>query len=153
MKMRTSTTHIVIHCADTYEDMDIGAEDIRKWHVEERGWSDIGYHKVIRRDGTVEDGRDIHVSGAHAAGFNSVSVGVCLVGGKGKDNKAENNFTDAQMASLKEVVEDLMAQYEWAQPMGHKDLPNVTKECPSFNVLEWWHGAEENSPNFVKSET
>ena len=63
MKMRTSTTHIVIHCADTYEDMDIGAEDIRKWHVEERGWSDIGYHKVIRRDGTVEDGRDLNVSG------------------------------------------------------------------------------------------
>jgi hypothetical protein len=46
-----------------------------------------------------------------------------------------------------------MAQYEWAQPMGHRDLPNVTKECPSFNVLEWWHGAEDNSPNFVKSET
>jgi len=152
MKMRTSTTHIVIHCADTYADMDIGAADIRKWHVDERGWSDIGYHKVIRRDGTVEDGRDLHVSGAHASGFNSVSVGVCLVGGRGKDNKAEDNFTEAQMASLKEVVEDLMGRFEWAMPMGHRDLPNVTKECPSFDVLKWWHGAEEQSPNFVKSE-
>ena len=57
--------------------------------------------KSSGRDGTVEDGRDINVSGAHAAGFNSVSVGVCLVGGRGKDNKAENNFTEAQMASFK----------------------------------------------------
>ena len=152
MKRRTSTTHIVIHCADTYADMDIDADEIRKWHVDERGWSDIGYHKVIKRDGTVENGRDIDVSGAHAAGFNSVSVGVCLVGGRGKDNKAENNFTEAQMASLREVVEELMAKYEWAQPMGHRDLPNVTKECPSFDVLAWWHGEENNSTNHTETE-
>ena len=100
MKPRSKTEYIVIHCADTYETMDIGAEDIRKWHVEERGWSDIGYHKVIRRDGTVETGRDIDVSGAHAAGFNSVSIGVCLVGGRGEDDEADSIAFDSFAAKI-----------------------------------------------------
>ena len=130
MKMRTSTTHIVIHCADTYEDMDIGAEDIRKWHVDERGWSDIGYHKVIRRDGTVEDGRDIDAMGAHVRGFNQTSVGVCLIG--------TDTFTDEQFESLANLIADLLAKYPSASLRGHRDFPNVKKECPGFDVQKWW---------------
>ena len=53
---------------------------IKKWHVDERGWSDIGYHFVIRRNGLVEAGRDIKLSGAHARQVNGTSVGVCMVG-------------------------------------------------------------------------
>ena len=120
MKPRSKTEYIVIHCADTYETMDIGADDIRKWHVEERGWSDIGYHKVIRRDGTVETGRDIDVSGAHAAGYNSVSIGICLVGGRGENDEAEDNFTPQQWESLEELVDELQASYPDAEVLGHE---------------------------------
>lgn len=137
MKRRSKTEYIVIHCADTYERMDIGAADIRKWHVEERGWSDIGYHKVIRRDGTIETGRDIDVSGAHAAGFNAVSVGVCLVGGRGEDDEAENNFTPQQFESLQEVIDELWTKYPEAKVLGHRDLPDVQKQCPAFDVRDW----------------
>jgi hypothetical protein len=48
--------HIVVHCADTYADMNIGVEQIRKWHLK-RGWNDVGYHYVIRRNGQIELGR------------------------------------------------------------------------------------------------
>ena len=79
MEPRASTDYIVIHCSATKPSMDVDAETIRNWHVNERGWRDIGYHKVIKRNGDVEDGRDVRDSGAHAAGYNSKSVGVCMV--------------------------------------------------------------------------
>ena len=89
MEPRASTDYIVIHCSATKPSMDIGAEIIKDWHVNERGWRDIGYHKVIKRNGDVEDGRDIRDSGAHAAGYNSKSVGLCMGGGMAEDNSAE----------------------------------------------------------------
>ena len=58
---------LIVHCAATYDTMDIGVKEIRKVHVDENGWKDIGYHFVIRRDGTVEKGRDVSVIGAPCA--------------------------------------------------------------------------------------
>ena len=59
MVERKKTDHIVIHCADTPDNRDVDMATIKKWHTEERGWDDIGYHFVIRRNGLVEAGRDI----------------------------------------------------------------------------------------------
>ena len=137
MKSRHRTEYIVIHCADTYARMDIGAKEIRKWHVEDNGWSDIGYHFVIRRDGTREIGRPIEAQGSHVKGFNSVSVGICLVGGKGDDGKACNNFTKAQFDALWEVLQILRVHYPKAEVVGHRDL-NGGKQCPSFEVSKWY---------------
>lgn len=136
MKSRSHTELIVIHCSDTYETMDIDAETIHKWHVEERGWSDIGYHKIIQRDGTVEQGREDNLSGAHAAGYNGVSYGVCLVGGRSSEDEAEDNFTEHQWQSLKEVLADLRETYPEAEILGHRDLDGVNKECPAFDVRQ-----------------
>ena len=77
------------------------------------------------------------VSGAHAAGYNSVSVGVCLVGGRGEDDEAENNFTPQQFESLAEVLDELCGRYPDAEVLGHRDLPDVQKECPAFDVRGW----------------
>ena len=54
---------IVIHCSDTYARMDIGVNEIRQWHLQ-RGFNDIGYHYVIRRDGAIEQGRPIEKPGS-----------------------------------------------------------------------------------------
>ena len=78
MEPRNSTELIVIHCAATKTSMDVDAATIKDWHVNGNGWRDIGYHKVIKRSGEVEDGRDIRDSGAHAAGYNHKSIGICL---------------------------------------------------------------------------
>ena len=133
---------IIVHCSDTYRDMDINAATIRKWHTEERGWSDIGYHFVILRDGTMEIGRDLDKDGdiyeeigAHVAGWNKHSIGICLVGGKGKDNKPEMNFTEDQLHQLEMLIRTIRADYPKATVHGHNEFAN--KACPSFDVQDW----------------
>ena len=72
---------IIVHCADTPEGRDVKTEEIKRWHTEERGWSDIGYHWVVELDGSIHAGRDESINGAHCRGHNSDSIGICYVGG------------------------------------------------------------------------
>lgn len=120
--MRKINKHI-IHCADTPDDMDIGVAEIREWHLA-RKFLDIGYHFVIRRDGTIEVGRPIDKMGAHAKGCNRNSIGTCLVG--------RDNFTTAQYNSLR-VIDNFLKQVYNVDTVGHCDIA-VGKTCPGFNV-------------------
>lgn len=133
---------IVIHTASTYPDMDIGADEIRAWH-KARGWSDIGYHYVIRRDGSLEMGRDrdgdgnvLEETGAHAYGHNVETIGICLVGGKAANGSAVENYTPGQWRTLKSLVFLLHEIYPEARIMGHYQL-NPSKTCPNFDVPKW----------------
>ena len=137
-KKRESTDFIAIHCSATSSKQNIGAKDIDKWH-RAKGWQCIGYHYVIRRDGTVEEGREEGVIGAHVENWNHNSLGICMVGGVNADdvNKAENNFTKEQFASLKQLLVDLKHRYPKAKIQGHRDFPKVAKACPSFEVKDW----------------
>ena len=117
MEPRNSTELIVIHCAATKASMDVDAATIRDWHVNGNGW------------------RDIRDSGAHAAGYNHKSIGICLVGGMADDNSAENNFTDHQWIALLVLVKELQDEYPDANVIGHNEISE--KECPSFDVQEW----------------
>ena len=135
MEPRNKTDYIVIHCAATKASMDIGTNEITDWHVNGNGWRDIGYHKVIRRNGVIENGRDLRDSGAHAAGYNHKSVGVCMVGGMADDNSAENNFTDKQWTALLDLVKQLKVDYNEADIIGHNEISQ--KKCPSFDVQKW----------------
>lgn len=124
---------IILHCAATKPSMDIGVKEIRKWHVEERGWQDIGYHYVIRRDGTLEKGRDEAVKGAHCANHNYNSIGICLVGGMAQhSSKAEDNFLKPQFDTLAKLIRDLRTRYPLARICGHNEFAN--KDCPVFDV-------------------
>jgi hypothetical protein len=129
---------IVIHAAATPENMDIGVAEIREWHID-RGMRDIGYHDVIRRNGLIEKGRNIERAGAHAKGYNSHSIGICLVGGVDVDDisEAEFNFTRPQMASLNKLLDLYKIEFPDAEVVGHKDLPGVTKACPCFDVKSY----------------
>jgi len=133
---------IAVHCAYTKPSQDIGSVEIRRWHKRPKprgnGWRDIGYHYVIRRDGTVEDGRPNQQMGAHVKGHNRYSLGICLVGGKSKDGKPEDNFTTKQMKSLETLVNALMDLYNVPERrvLGHRDFPKVKKECPCFSVQQ-----------------
>lgn len=134
-KTRETTKYLVVHCAATKPSMNIGLREIRQWH-RERGWLDIGYHFVIRRDGTVEQGRPQDVIGAHVEGHNYESLGICLVGGIDASGKPENNFTQSQFASLRILLAQLKGDYPSAQIVGHRDL-DPKKACPSFDVASW----------------
>ena len=134
---RKDTDYIVIHCSATSPDQDIGATDIDRWH-RKQGWACIGYHYVIRRNGFVEKGRPLEQVGAHVSGYNQHTVGVCMVGGVDVNEKAEDNFTDEQFKALKELVTLLKSHYPAAIVQGHRDFPNVKKDCPCFDVKYWW---------------
>lgn len=137
MKLKAEDVdYIVIHCAATPATMDIGAEEINRWH-RQRGFWKIGYHYVIRRDGSLEAGRDLTEIGAHVKGFNSRSIGVCLVGGIDEDGMPENNFTGDQFGALKCLLLYLRGHFPDAEIVGHRDLPDVNKDCPSFEVKQW----------------
>ena len=128
---------IVVHCSATPSRMDIGVDEIRQWHTA-KGWSDIGYHLVIRRSGVIETGRPLDQVGAHAKGYNTDSIGICLVGGSDADNvtTSDANFTVEQYCSLYSQVMTLITEYEieTTDVVGHRDLPDVAKACPCFDV-------------------
>lgn len=149
-KPMTAINHLVVHCSATRATADVDAAEIRLWH-KRQGWTDIGYHYVIKRDGTLEKGRPDDQPGAHVYGYNSKSLGICMVGGVDASGKrGENNFTPAQFATLKTLLTTLSARYPNAKVLGHRDLSpdrngdgKITrdewlKECPSFNAIDWW---------------
>jgi len=82
-----SINEIIVHCSATREGQHIPVETIKKWHVEGRGWTDIGYHFYVELDGTIKKGRDIDRSGAHTKGHNRNSIGICYCGGVEADGK------------------------------------------------------------------
>ncbi len=125
---------IIVHCSATRPSADIGAAEIRHWHVAGNHWSDIGYHYVIRRDGALEEGRPVAIQGAHTSGHNAHSIGVCLVGGVTEDDVRvpENNFTVQQFATLATLLKALKQQYGITKISGHRDY--AAKACPSFDV-------------------
>lgn len=139
--------YLVVHCAATSSNVDVGVEEIDRWH-RQRGFFSCGYHYVIRRNGTVEDGRPLDQPGAHARQYNSVSLGVCLVGGvNGVDKNAdgritadefvpEANFTPEQIYMLRIVLDEWKAKWPNAEIVGHRDL-DKGKACPSFDVRKW----------------
>ncbi len=129
---------IVVHCSATPPNMNIGVNEITDWHVNGNGWSDIGYHNVIRRNGSLEHGRDLTESGAHAKGYNQHSIGICLVGGVDDDNEPEDNFTEEQYITLRGYIDTMREVLPIKEVLGHRDLLGVNKACPSFDVRHWY---------------
>lgn len=122
---------IIVHCSATQEGKDFCAADIDRWH-KQRGWKCIGYHYVIKLDGTVETGRAESEIGAHCSGQNANSIGVCYIGGLDKNNKAKDTRTNAQKASMLVLLKKLKAKYPNAVIYGHRDF--AAKACPCFDA-------------------
>jgi N-acetylmuramoyl-L-alanine amidase len=123
---------IIAHCTATPEGKDYTVDDIRAWH-KLRGFSDIGYHYVIYRDGRVMVGRPIGQIGAHVEGHNTGTIGISYVGGVSADGKmAKDTRTPAQRASLLWLTAQLCSKFPIAKVTGHNQYAN--KACPSFDV-------------------
>jgi hypothetical protein len=119
--------------------------EIRRWHVEERGWADIGYNHVIDRDGKIYNARDrdndgdsFEEIGAHTRGKNSTYLGVCLIGGKGgsANDAFADHFTPEQGRSLRRYIAEAKEYYPSIKEVrGHNEF--AAKACPSFDVQRW----------------
>ena len=126
---------IIVHCTATPRNKDFSAEDIRDWHVKGNGWDDIGYHYVIRLNGSIEYGRMVDKYGAHSSGQNYDSIGICYIGGMEKDMKEwSDTRTEEQKESLLLLLKTLKKLHSNAIIYGHKDFS--TKACPSFDAKE-----------------
>lgn len=124
---------IILHCTATRPDQNITAAVIDRWH-RRRGWRMIGYHYLIHRNGTVEQGRPLDMVGAHTKGRNSNSIGIAYCGGINAAGDAENNLTAAQDTAIRTLVLVLRGVYGNLELHGHNEY--AAKACPSFNVQE-----------------
>lgn len=123
---------IIIHCSATPEGKDYTIADIDRWH-KERGFNKIGYNYVIYRDGSKHVGRKEDEVGAHCQGHNSISIGICYIGGLAKDGKTpKDTRTPEQKKSIIELIKDIKTRHPNAKVYGHRDFAN--KACPSFDA-------------------
>lgn len=123
---------VIVHCTATPEGKDFTVADIRAWH-KARGWTDIGYHYVIYRDGRVMLGRPVGQVGSHVAGHNTGTIGISYVGGVTSDGKAaKDTRTHQQRSSLLWLVQALANKHGVSKVTGHNEY--AAKACPSFNV-------------------
>lgn len=133
VKSSRTIKEIIVHCSATPEGKDYTVDTIRQWH-KAQGYSDIGYHYVIYRDGSVHTGRNVNTSGAHCTNHNSISIGICYIGGTDKNNVPKDTRTDEQNKALTKLLQDLKKLYPNAVIYGHNQFAN--KACPSFNATE-----------------
>lgn len=141
--MRQQISTIVLHCSDTPWSMDIGVKEIREWHTAKppkgRGWRDIGYHYVVRRNGVIETGRyengDKFLEGtevgAHVGGHNGYTIAICWVG------RVEAEMPERQREALFGIVKRTCERLGVTADavMGHRELaPESGKTCPNLDM-------------------
>lgn len=161
MHGKTPVTEIIIHCAATRPGWFDGepilekVDEIRRWHTGSPNfWSDIGYHYVIDRDGSVARGRAEATVGAHVAGRNRGTIGICLIGGHGSKptDDFHQHFTVAQERALVELIADIRTRADIRTISGHNQY--AAKACPGFRVPDWLPGAQAHFwANVVKPIT
>lgn len=169
-------THIVIHCSG----VDAGTvEGLRRFHKEDRGWADIGYHFVIHNgrahvddptdpalDGLIAVGRDLDgdaatlEEGAHALGYNDRSIGVCLIGRRGSFTPRELRAAHGLVAALcirhaidpRHVIGHYETEHEQAKPTKHTDPARRRKTCPELDMDVFRRNVREASEIIIAAD-
>ena len=140
-KRRDMTDEIILHHAEAKS---ASVEEVNRWHLE-RGWTGIGYHFYIRKDGKVYRGRPEWAVGAHAQGHNSRAIGICCEGAY-----MTETMPAAQLAALKALIAEMMAKYKGAKLLRHCDVNST--DCPGKN-FPWAEAQKYNTATVKKEET
>lgn len=133
MSLLKVVKYLVVHCTATRLSQRVSVEDIDRWH-KAQGWSGIGYHWYVDRDGHIFPGRSEREAGAHVIGYNHCSIGICYEGGLDEQGNSADTRTPAQKAALLFIIKDLKQSYPNAVVLGHRDFPGVHKDCPCFDA-------------------
>ncbi len=123
---------IILHCTATPPGKDLRRQELLQMH-RERGFTDIGYHIIIRRDGTLMRGRPLDQVGAHCRGYNRNSIGIAYVGGLDQEGRPADTRTEAQHWAMLQLIEAFTLMYPDIMIYGHNEL-NPHKDCPCFRV-------------------
>lgn len=128
--LQNSYQTLVIHHSGFYEqDGQSTLAEIQRAHHEDRGWADVGYHFMIDKDGTIYEGRDLTVRGAHVEGYNTGSAGVCLFG----DFRFEAP-SQAQLTATYALNQWLVFRLQLTHLAGHQQFNDWT-ECPGTFII------------------
>lgn len=139
---RSSTSQIILHHADA---ITCTVEDIHRWHLN-NGWTGIGYHYFVKKDGTIYRGRPENVVGAHAIGANTNSIGICAEG-----NYEIETMPEVQKNAIKELIADIKSRYGNLEIKGHKEVSNTS--CPGKNYpLEELKNPTQQNTNVVEKK-
>lgn len=158
---------LIIHHADTYENMNTDAAEIDRWH-KQSGFSEIGYHFVLLRNGGISLGRDIKKTGAHTSakdssgrGFNNFTIGISFIGGKvgssaqGGNQRSASTFTTAQWNAFDLFISAWLQVFPDSFVRGHADVQPGNRSDPEFDVVsyisnkypQWTGNGEELQPS------
>ncbi|MFB2531015.1 peptidoglycan-binding protein [Paracoccus sp. p3-h83] len=124
-KPARSVDRVFLHCSASDNPAHDSAAVMDAWH-KECGWAGIGYHFFIRKDGTLELGRDLEKTPAAQEGNNTGTIAICLHG------LDEAKFTKAQFDTLRVVCAQIHRAYGGRVTFhGHKEV--ARKDCPVFD--------------------
>lgn len=122
-------TEIILHCSATRAGVPFSIVDIDRWH-RQRGWRGCGYHYVILLDGTVQRGRALDEVGAHCAGHNQRSIGICYIGGLDAKGRPTDTRTPEQRRAMERLIEELRLRFPGIELHTHNEF--ARKACPGF---------------------
>ena len=119
---------VFIHASDSdwkhHDDISV----IRKWHVDENGWGDVGYHYFIKKNGTIQKGRDLELTPSAQKRNNVRTIAICLHG--------REKFTEKQFESLRKLCLEIHRSYNGRVTFhGHKEVTDE-KTCPNFDYVK-----------------
>lgn len=138
---RTVTDRIILHHAAGNGSV----ESVHNYH-KSLGWSGIGYHYYVRKDGSIYRGRPEEMVGGHTSGYNYCSIGVCAEG-----NFETESMSDAQREAIRALVLDIRTRYPDTQTIRHKDV--AATACPGMNYPFDYIAAAEPDPEDTPPET
>ena len=138
-------SEFVVHWTETFKNQNITAEDVHEWHID-KGYTGIGYHYIITRDGKLQRGRPLNLIGDHAQEFNHnrYSIGIAFVGGLNASTGTKNpdrflsseSFTRSQMDTFTMFCEAFYTVIPAGQAWGHSDV-SISNKDPGFNVQKF----------------
>ncbi len=121
LSRRSSTEYIALHHAEA---VTCTAKQIHEWH-KSNGWSGIGYHFFVRKNGEIYRGRPLWALGAHVQGMNNCSIGICA---EGDYHNRDRVMPETQKQAIKELVTYLKGIYPEAKIVGHREIGD--SNCP-----------------------
>ena len=143
LEYRKRTDGIVIHHVGN-TDRNVNSAAIHRWHLQ-NGWKGIGYHYIIRKDGTIERGRPLDTTGAHCYNQNEHTVGICVVG-----NFELSRPTQAQFRAAEQLIGAVCGIYGIIPTdqtvVGHKYYNRT--DCPGLYLQQWVPDIIRNAKKF-----
>lgn len=145
--VRSSTrelTEVVVHATDTSKDMEVNYDVLYAWDVIGREFSEVGYHLIILRDGSLQVCRPISTIGLHTLNeHNPNSIGIAFVGGllgtrKGNSIiRSHKSYSMEQFNTFDTFMRAFYTVIPGGQAWGHNNIDQNRRSDPHFDVPQY----------------